>query len=79
MTPPVTLIRSDRAWPDSVLAAAGTGRHRGSHADEERCFPGSDLTGHGRHRRTARALLVPPAADVTGSGSDAAPRTRTAD
>ncbi|GGT03198.1 hypothetical protein [Streptomyces chromofuscus] len=77
MTPPVTLIRSDRAWPDSVLAAAGTGRHRGSHADEERCSPGGDLSGHGRHRRTARALLVPQA-EVTGSGSDAAPSPLTA-
>ncbi|MGW0086279.1 hypothetical protein [Streptomyces sp. NPDC003393] len=78
MTPPVTLIRSDRAWPDSVLAAAGTGRHRGGHADEERCFPGSDLTGHGRHRRTARTPLVPPA-DFTRSGGDAAHRTHTSD
>jgi hypothetical protein len=62
---------------DGFLATAGTGRHRGSHADEEHCSPGGDLSGHGRHRRTARPFRVPPA-EATDGRRDAVSRSLTA-
>ncbi|MEV7685346.1 hypothetical protein ACFW1F_02055 [Streptomyces bungoensis] len=68
MTPPVTLIRSDRSRTGRALATVGTGRHRGRRADEERCFPGGDLSGHGRHRRPARALAAPPTGATENRG-----------
>ncbi|MEW1773487.1 hypothetical protein [Streptomyces sp. NPDC086777] len=51
MTLTVTDMRTGLALPGSAADPAGTGRHRGAHADEDGCAPDHDATGHGRHRR----------------------------
>ncbi len=69
MAPSITDVPSDHARTTRVLTFGGTGRHRGTHADEDRCAPAGDFVGHGRHRRPAGTPLMPPAA-LLGSGDD---------
>lgn len=51
-------IRS--ATTEGVLMTTGTGRHRGSRADEDLCAPKTESEGHGRHRRAAHGSLHAP-------------------
>jgi hypothetical protein len=68
----ITDLQSHRFWTASTLARPGTGRHRGKCADEDcRTAEGDTCTGHGRHRRLARpvVVLVHEDVDLPRSGS----------
>ncbi|MCX5316430.1 hypothetical protein [Streptomyces sp. NBC_00154] len=72
MTLTLTDVRTGLSLPGSAVEGTGTGRHRGTRADEDGWVPEGDFAAHGRHRRIARTAWLPPADGPEGTDHDAA-------
>ncbi|WP_328891046.1 hypothetical protein [Streptomyces sp. NBC_00316] len=67
MTLTITDVRTGLPLPGSAVKGTGTGRHRGTRADEDGRVPEGDFAGHGRHRGMARTAWLLPADGAEGT------------